>query len=204
MQQSSVQRSLGAPALVGVLLVAVGVVALIVRDSNVNLLPDLGTWGWPYFVIVPGVILLGLSLVPQRPRGTALAVAGAVVTTVGGLLLYQSQSGHWESWAYAWALLPGAAGLALLGYGAYAGVAGMRSAGTWLAAIGALLFVAGAWFFEGLFAGEPRPVDIGNWWPVGVIVVGAALALWAIVRPMLPGDGRGPGEPRGSGQPRPL
>ena len=35
------------------------------------------------------------------------------------------------------------------------------------------MFVAGAWFFEGLFAGDERPLEIGNWWPVGVAVIGA-------------------------------
>ena len=46
------------------------------------------------------------------------AIAGSIVTTVGSVLLYQQTTGHWESWAYAWALVgPGAAGLGMLVYG---------------------------------------------------------------------------------------
>jgi len=137
------------PAVLGLLLVGVGVAALAIRQYDINFLPNLGEWGWPFFVIVPGLVLMGASLIPARPQGAALAVVGAVITAVGALLLYQSQSGHWESWAYAWSLLPAAAGAALVLYGLFAGERGMWTAGLWLAGIAAVLFVAGAWFFEG-------------------------------------------------------
>ncbi|HEX2625391.1 MAG TPA: hypothetical protein VHL56_00630 [Candidatus Limnocylindrales bacterium] len=200
MQQPLPQRSMVAPAVIGVLLVVVGVIALIVREADVNLLPGLGTWGWPLFVLVPGLVMLGAGVLLPAPRGAGLAVAGSVVTTLGALLFYQSQSGHWESWAYAWALLPGAAGAGLLGYGVLARERGMRTTGTWLLGIAAVVFLAGAWFFEGLFAGEDRPVDLGNWWPIGVIILGAALALWAFLRPAI--DVRTHGSDRQ--EPRPL
>ena len=183
MQQPVHQRSMVAPAVFGLVLVAVGVAALVIREYDINFLPNLGAWGWPFFVIVPGLVLLAVALAVPRPRGVAFAVAGAVVTTVGGLLLYQSQSGHWESWAYAWALLPAAAGIALIAYGAFAADRRMWIAGAWLAGIAGAIFVVGAWFFEGLFAGEQRFIDAGSWWPVAVIVLGVVIALSAFVRP---------------------
>jgi hypothetical protein len=197
MQHSTPQRSMAGPAVIGLALVAVGVAAIAIREYDVNFLPHLGSWGWPLFVIVPGLVLLGASLVMQRPRGVAVAVAGAVVTIVGAILLYQSQTGHWESWAYAWALLPAAAGVALVGYGLYATDHRMWTVGVWLAGIAGAAFVFGAWFFEGLFAGDERFIDAGNWWPVAVIVLGAVLALWAFLRPAPPVD-------RDSGESRPL
>ena len=184
MQQSTIRRPTAVPAIIGLLLVAVGAVALVLRELvGVNLFASIGPWGWPFFVIVPGLVLLGASLLPAPPRGLGFAIAGGVVTTVGGLLLYQSQSGHWESWAYAWALIPAGAGLAMLVYGQLTGTRGLARNGLTLAAIGAALFATGAWFFEGIFAGEPRPLDAGNWWPVGVIALGAILLIRAIAFP---------------------
>lgn len=197
MQRTTGQRSMTGPAILGLILVAVGVAAIAIREYDVNFLPHLGAWGWPFFVIVPGLTILGASLLTPRPRGAALAVVGAVVTTVGALLLYQSQSGHWESWAYAWALLPAAAGVALGLYGLWVADRRMWTTGAWLFGIAAGVFVVAAWFFEGLFAGEERFIDAGNWWPVAVIVLGAVIALWAFVRPAVVDEpSRGPDEPR--------
>ena len=48
-----------------------------------------------------------------------MVVGGTVATTVGLVLLYQNNTGHWESWAYAWALVgPAASGLGLALWGA--------------------------------------------------------------------------------------
>lgn len=183
MQQSVGNRQVLGPAIIGVLLIAVGAGALAMREFGTNILPSIGVWGWPLFIIVPGVLLLGLSLVPAPPRGIGLATAGAIVTTVGLLLLYQWRTGHWESWAYAWTLIPLGTGVAMALYGLFARARNLVTSGLWMAAIAALLFGAGAWFFEGLFAGEDRLVDAGNWWPVAVVALGAILIVRAIINP---------------------
>ena len=197
MQQSSPQRPLTAPAVFGLVMVVVGAVALAIQQVDINFLPNLGSWGWPLFILVPGLVLLGAAVIAPRPGGVAFAVGGAVVTTVGGILLYQSQSGHWESWAYAWALLPTAAGLAFLGYGLLVSDRRMRAVGAWLAGVAGSVFIAAAWFFEGIFAGEDRFVPAGNWWPIALIGLGAAFVLWALLRP------NNAGGPNGN-QPKPL
>lgn len=186
MQQSFNQRPAMAPAVIGVVLIGVGAAALILREVGVNLFASIGAWGWPLFIIVPGLVLLAASLVPAPPRGIGFATAGAVVTTVGAILLYQSSTDHWESWAYAWALIPMAAGVATMLYGLLAQSRGMVVSGLWMAGIAAALFAIGAWFFEGLFAGEERLVDAGNWWPIAVIALGVLLALRAILVPTTP------------------
>ena len=83
--------------------------------------------GGQRYLPVPQAVEAELTLVQRRdgffqrveqlPRGLGFAIAGTIVTTIGFLLLYQDSTGHWESWAYAWALLTLAAGLGTLIYG---------------------------------------------------------------------------------------
>lgn len=191
MQQSFGSRPVTAPAVLGVLLIALGATTLITREAGFDLFAAIGSWGWPFFVIVPGVVLLAASLVPAPPKGIGFAIAGAIVTTVGALLLYQSGADQFESWAYAWALIPLAAGTAMALYGLLARERKMVTTGMTMAAIAAGLFLVGAWFFEGVFAGERRLTDIDGWWPIGVMVLGGVIVLLAAVQrepTVLPGE----------------
>ena len=192
MQQEIRRRPAVAPAILGGILIVVGAAVLLARSAGINLFATIGPLTWPYLVIVPGLVLLGLALVPPRPQGVGFAIAGSIVTAVGALLLYQSQTGHWESWSYAWALIPSAAGLAQVGYGLFAGERAIVDRGLWMAIIGGLLFAAGAWFFEGLFAGEPRPQGL-DWGPIVLIVLGGAIVLRGVLgRPAAPGGDPSP------------
>jgi len=185
MQQVSGHRSTAGPAVLGVILVAVGLIAIAVREADMNLFPGLGAWGWPLLVIVPGLVLLAVALIPAPPAGIGFAIAGAVVTTIGGILLYGSQSGHWERWAYLWAFIPFAVGSALFVYGQFARSAGMVRAGEWVAGIAGIALLIGAWLFEGLFTGATPFVDVGSALPVLLVVIGAVLTMWALLRPAL-------------------
>lgn len=67
---------------------------------------------WPLFIIGPGLLLLwpAYKATPEAPRSLAfLAVPGAFLVVLGVMLATMSISGHWQSWAYAWTLLPAAA-----------------------------------------------------------------------------------------------
>ncbi|MEQ1901367.1 MAG: hypothetical protein ABL866_11605 [Devosia sp.] len=66
---------------------------------------------WPFFIIVPGLVLAFVADRADWPR--ALMVIGAVITGTGLILLFQSIYDYYQSWAYAWALLPLCAGAAL-------------------------------------------------------------------------------------------
>jgi hypothetical protein len=68
-------------------------------------LHQVGTAGWPFFVIVPGLGLLGLGLATPGRLGEVLATVGGVVTMVGLVLLVQNATDRFETWAYAWALV---------------------------------------------------------------------------------------------------
>lgn len=166
----------------GVVLVAVGLLVLITRQAGLDLGAGLEN-AWPLFIIVPGLGLLAAAFVPEPPEGLGFAVAGSVVTTVGGILLYQQASGTWESWAYIWALIPMAAGIGTAVYGFLTGFRDIAGNGVRLAAIAVVLFVVGSWYFNAVFETGTGPLDIETWWPVVVVVVGAFIVGRALLTP---------------------
>jgi hypothetical protein len=92
----------------GVVLVGLGVVFLAQQGLGI----DLGRYGWPLFVILPGLAFLAaFALGPRSAAG--LAVPGCVVTTVGLILAVQNTFNLWDTWAYVWALIPASVGLGL-------------------------------------------------------------------------------------------
>ena len=157
----------------GVVLVVVGGVVLVARQAGLELGNFVGDSGWPLFIIVPGVALLVAAFVPTPPDGIGFAVAGSVVTTVGLILLYQETTENWESWAYVWALIPMAAGIGITGYALLTGHRDIAATGVRLAAVAGALFFVGAWYFNAIFETGWNPIDIGAWWPVVVIGIGA-------------------------------
>ena len=169
------QRRRGSPGTtaLGVILIVVGVVFF----ASAQLKVDWSDAAWPFYVIAPGLALLAFGLTQRN--GSGLTVAGSIVTIVGGVLLYQNATDHWESWAYAWALVgPGGSGLGMLLYGTRSGNAKMARDGFWqvLAALG--LFAVGLIFFEGIIgiSGEPWPLP-GWVLPAAVIVLGLLVLL---------------------------
>lgn len=58
---------------------------------------------WPLFIILPG---LGFMAVYGSGHKAAapMAIPGMLITGTGGILLFQSITGYWESWIYAWLL----------------------------------------------------------------------------------------------------
>ncbi len=128
-----------ARGLVGGVLIVLGVIALIGRLADV----DIWRYAWPLFILVPGALALTIGLTKPGGAGVALTVPGSIFTALGLLLLYQAATSHWESWAYAWALVaPGSLGAGLWSRGVIHDEAGNRSAGRALMLIALSLFVA--------------------------------------------------------------
>jgi hypothetical protein len=101
------QRRGGSSAALGMVLIVVGVFALVVVLAGI----DLTQYGWPLFVIIPGLTLL---VVGFTNFGQAATIPGGVVTVLGLVLAYQNSSGDWPSWAFLWGLVvPGGVGLGL-------------------------------------------------------------------------------------------
>lgn len=159
----------GTVLLVGLLLLAAQVVDL-----------DLARL-WPFFVILPGVmVLLGGLTAGAGGGGVAAIIVGSQMTGVGLLLLFQSLTGLWQTWAYAWALVwPGSIGAGLMVRGGLTGDTGMTRSGATLALIGAGLFIVGLAFFEGLLGISGSALGrLGDMALPGLlIVVGLAVVL---------------------------
>jgi hypothetical protein len=138
-----VRRS-GAGIAIGVVLVVVGLFYLLVQLFQV----DLSSFGWPLFVIIPGLTLLIVGFVSL---GTGAAIPGGILTMVGLVLAYQNSTGNWGSWAYAWALVaPGGVGLGLFLQGLRERDGGLIKQGRSLMFIAALIFLVGFVFFESI------------------------------------------------------
>lgn len=131
---------------------------------------------WPLLILLAGVaFLLPLAIWRDRRQELAgLAIPGIILLVNGLMLQVQNLSGHWDSWAYAWALEPVAVGLGLLAM--Y--YMGHRSEGLLVAAgivggSGLLFFFIFASAFGGIF----RWVG-----PLALIGAGALVILRGIAR----------------------
>lgn len=142
----------------------------------------LGDLGWPFIIIAVGVAILGLGLFAKREQG--MVIGGTVVTTVGSVLAYQTTTGHWESWAYAWALVgPAASGLGLALWGIRTAHGRAIRNGTWVCSAGLALFVIGFLFFEGVIGTSGERFPIADWMlAAAVIAIGVPVLVHGLVQ----------------------
>lgn len=158
----------------GTLLILLGLLFLIYQ-----FVPGWFSWlqielTWPLIVVGVGLFLLVFGLLVGAP---GMAVPAAIVSGIGGLLYWQNLTGHWESWAYAWALIPGFVGVGII----LAGLLGegrIRDAldgGGTLILISAVLFAIFGSFLGGLNL-------MGNWWPLLLILVGLLILVRSFFR----------------------
>jgi hypothetical protein len=133
--------------------------------------------GWPAIVIGVGIVILVLGLFVSRAEG--MVIGGTVVTTAGLVLLYQNSTGHWESWAYAWALVgPAASGLGMTLWGVRTGNATDIRNGTWGLIGGLGLFAVAFLFFEGVIGIGGERLPLPEWvLPVAIIAIGVVILL---------------------------
>ncbi|MBP1701396.1 MAG: conserved rane protein of unknown function [Chloroflexi bacterium] len=138
-----------------------------------QLFPELRIWEslsfeWPLIVIAVGVVILIIGLLSGQPD---MAVPAVIVGGIGCLLYYQNSTGDWASWAYAWALIPGFAGLGTILAGLLGGDLrrGLRD-GFGLLLISAILFL----IFGSLLGGLDL---LGPYWPLLIILAG----VWVLI-----------------------
>ena len=184
-EQAPSNRSDGPSALgLGVVLIVIG--ALLFAGQLLGI--GIDDIGWPAIVIAIGSAVLVLGLFVVREEG--VTVGGTIATTVGLVLFYQNSTGHWESWAYAWALVgPAASGMGLVLWGLRTGSFPRIRNGTWGLLGGLALFVIGFLFFEGIIGISGRRVPLPEWTlpaaliAIGVVVLARGLLARAPQRP---------------------
>lgn len=171
-------RGGGSSLALGVVLVVIGLFALGVVLFGI----DLTQYGWPLFVIVPGLTLL---VVGFFGGGQGASVPGGIVTMLGLVLAYQSSTGDWPSWAFAWALIaPGGVGLGLYLLALRDRDPIMLRRGRTLMFIAALIFMIGFVFFESILgiSGMDYGVFGKAALPALLIVIGIILLVRSLQR----------------------
>jgi hypothetical protein len=180
MQNRETDWSRWAAIALGLLLIVGGGLLLAVQYYGL-VLPNLGSFGWPIWVIAPGVLILIVGLLTPAEPGAGLAIAGSIITMVGLVLAYQTSADHFASWAYAWALVaPGGVGVGMILWGALHLRSGMLRSGITTLAVGLVMFLLGFAFFEGILhlGGERGLAPLGRQaLPVALIVVGVLLVI---------------------------
>lgn len=97
---------------IGLALVAVGVVFF-----SLNFIPGwTAQMGWPLiFFLIAALLLAPVVLLPgQREWTAALFIPAAVQLALGVIFLYNTISGDWNAWAYAWLLILSGVGIGLI------------------------------------------------------------------------------------------
>jgi hypothetical protein len=173
--------------LIGVGLVGLGILFLAGQVFHLDF------WGilWPFFIIVPGLFFF-VGMFVMGKNGAPLAVPGSIVTMVGLILLYQNITGHWASWAYAWALIfPTAVGLGVAIAGLWSDEPRTVRSGAMMAGIGLVVFMFFGVFFELLLniSGLRSGLFGRVLFPLMVIGVGLLVVAWALLQRGRDGSG---------------
>jgi hypothetical protein len=158
-----------APALrFGLVLIILGGLFLLFR-----MVPGLLGWAggssWPLIIVGVGIVLL---LIGAVTGAAGMAVPAAIVGGIGALLYWQNATGNWQSWAYAWTLIPGFVGVGMLIAGLLDGKGEPVKGGLWLMAISLILFAIFSAIMAPFVGG---PVLLGRLWPVMLILLGLLL-----------------------------
>jgi hypothetical protein len=166
-------RARGSSLVAGFLLLVVGGI-LLANQLNPGLLANYlpKSFTWPWYVIGTGLVFLFFALL----TGTGgLAVPGSVIGTIGFILYYQNQTGDWESWAFAWILIPAAVGLGIILMSLIEGHIRSATPGLWLLGINLAIFLV----FWAIFRRDSSL--IGSYWPVLLIVVGVFVLIQSLI-----------------------
>jgi hypothetical protein len=172
------RRRGGSSTALGIVLVVLGLFALGVVVFGI----DLTSYGWPLFVIIPGLTLLVLGFVGLGPGAS---IPGGILTMLGLVLAYQSSSGDWPSWAFAWALVaPFGVGLGMYLQALRDRDPAALRRGRNLMFAGAITFMIGFVFFESILgiSGNDYGIFGKAALPALLIVIGVILLVRSVQR----------------------
>ena len=179
---------------VGALLIVIGVLVLAGEEFNL----DWSRYGWPMYVIVPGIVLLVLGLAVPNEAGLGMAIPGGIIATVGAILALQESTDTYASWSYAWALVaPGSVGVSIFLYGLLHRRLDLLDSGLRTAAVGLGLFVGFGLFFENLVGIDDggSTTAIRDAMPFLAVVLGVIIVIINVLpRPRGSSDGFAPSQ----------
>jgi hypothetical protein len=164
-------------------LILLGILFLIGRYIRVAFDLDIGHYGWPFLIIIPGIVLFMASFLFEPRAGVTPAIFGGMVTMAGLILFVQNTFDVFASWAYAWALVaPTSMGLAKVIYGSLRGLGDEVKSGLTLSGIGLAIFVIGFLFFELVIGINGLQFGL-TWlcWPALLIGLGVVLLLYNLL-----------------------
>jgi hypothetical protein len=121
---------------------------------------------WPLIVVAIGALFL-ISALLGTP---SLAVPGSIITGIGLLMYYQNLNDAWETWSFAWTLIPGFVGIGTILMYALRGEIrlGIQKGGSLLLISLVLFAIFGAFLGAG--------IAFGQIWPLILIAAG----LWLL------------------------
>lgn len=164
----------------GLVLIGLGALFLLGSLLGISIL----SFSWPFLIMIPGVLFLA-GMVAGGRRTAGLAIPGCILTTLGGILLVQNTFNYYESWAYAWALLPASVGVGLVIMGLWQRERTLTAVGASIATVSLAVFVVAGFAFQvAPMLGEyfDRSGDSLLWhrltsiiWPFYIIIPGMAL-----------------------------
>jgi hypothetical protein len=155
--------------IVGTLLIAFGVLVFLGEIFKTSLFQF-----WPLFIIASGLMFFVAMLVAGKSTGF-LAIPGSIVSMVGLILLYQSITNHWETWSYAWALIPLSVGIGMWIFGKFSDLDELCRSGRHVINVGLVLFVVFGLFFELLIGIGGVSRNASLFWPLALIALGVYL-----------------------------
>ena len=170
------------PVIAGIVLISIGAIAWAMTATDIDPSQWLGGSGWTLFILIPGIVLFVGGLFAQDEPAVGLTIAGSIVMTIAAMLFAMDRTGHYEAWAYAWTLIPGAAGIGVLIHGFQSDDRGKIRAGSRLILISLVMFAVGAFFFETIFQTGAVPFGVDSFWPIVLVVVGVFVIALAFLR----------------------
>ena len=160
------------PIVAAGLLIGLGILFLAINLLGI----DFGrVWPIIFIVIAIGFYLPAILLPEARAALAALFIPGTIMLGLGLIFFYNTLTGDWESWAYAWSLIPAFVGLGMI-FAARIGNWGQAlvTVGLWLALIGGAIFGIMAMLF-----GSQAFSAIG---PIVLIVLGVLMLFRSMQR----------------------
>lgn len=163
---------------IGRVIVALGLVLVGLYLFGIQFVPALrvisiNEYTWPLIIVGLGIAFLLAALLTWTP---GLMVPASMLIGLGGLLFWQNATENWASWAYAWALLPGFAGVGTFLMNLQEGHLrqGIIAGGSAILLSAALFLIFGS-FFGGINL-------LGIYWPIILILLGVIVLAQGIWR----------------------